>query len=255
MGRDGRVYVLDFARLFPPQSPAVTQESDKRAVFFKMLRPEFVRRCPEALSSDAFTGWGRTNREKYDPAVSRATQLLLDVVVPEFAEKCLRRPDIRERFQEKMHRQGINCRFLGRIRDHVRKRADDADSNNRDVKQLQGHLLNEMVARIIKNLIRAIMRKQMRERGALAEEPYKTVVLEFLNDVVLRGNEQVSDQFWCHDIKLHITSKYGVGLSPTEASTSFHLLNKKSVKVMALLERLQVRSRDDARCFLLLSGI
>ena len=49
-GADGRLYFLDFARLFPPEPPAPGQ----CASMGRNLRPEFVRQHAVALSSDAF---------------------------------------------------------------------------------------------------------------------------------------------------------------------------------------------------------
>jgi len=45
-GKDGLFYVLDFSRTFPPeapQKPAPPPPFRDRSVFYKMLRPEFVR--------------------------------------------------------------------------------------------------------------------------------------------------------------------------------------------------------------------
>lgn len=40
---DGKLYLLDFARLYPPESPFAIKElfdiSQPRAIFYKMLRP------------------------------------------------------------------------------------------------------------------------------------------------------------------------------------------------------------------------
>lgn len=50
-GHDNRFYLIDFARVFPPQAPDKTPGS----VWYKLLRPEFVSRFYKPLSSDAFT--------------------------------------------------------------------------------------------------------------------------------------------------------------------------------------------------------
>ena len=57
LGKDGRYYVLDFARLMPPEAPPSRPLGyESRSVFFRFLRPELVIRHPSRLSSDAFTG-------------------------------------------------------------------------------------------------------------------------------------------------------------------------------------------------------
>lgn len=53
-GYDGKYYVLDFARVFPPQS--LQGSRDGKRVLFELLRPELVRSFRVPLSSDAFTG-------------------------------------------------------------------------------------------------------------------------------------------------------------------------------------------------------
>jgi len=82
LGTDGRYYLLDFARLMPPEaplpesvpsppccdsldlrpwadcvsSPSEDGQVDSRGVFFRMLRPETVCCFRVPLSSDTFTG-------------------------------------------------------------------------------------------------------------------------------------------------------------------------------------------------------
>lgn len=41
-GADGRFYLIDLARVFPPQAP-LRSRTDRRHVFYELLRPEFVR--------------------------------------------------------------------------------------------------------------------------------------------------------------------------------------------------------------------
>jgi hypothetical protein len=53
----GCFYVLDTARVFPPEMSPVRQ-----SIFYQKLRPEFVRLyAPVPLSSDALTSWDRTS--------------------------------------------------------------------------------------------------------------------------------------------------------------------------------------------------
>ena len=58
LGRDGRFYVVDCARVFPPENPpAALEEMEKGALLFKLLRPEFVQGLMTPLSSDSFSGF------------------------------------------------------------------------------------------------------------------------------------------------------------------------------------------------------
>ena len=55
-GTDGRLYLVDFGRLFPPQDPHVLFEGRNRHLY-QLLRPEFVARYPRPLCSDAFSSF------------------------------------------------------------------------------------------------------------------------------------------------------------------------------------------------------
>jgi hypothetical protein len=56
-------------------------------VFYQHLRPEFLRRYPLPLSSDAFTGFGTYQRRVHDREVLDATLYLHNNVIPSFAAK------------------------------------------------------------------------------------------------------------------------------------------------------------------------
>jgi hypothetical protein len=48
VGSDGRYYLLDFQRTFPPEYPA--DDRPKRSVLYNLLRPEFVAKYKIPLS-------------------------------------------------------------------------------------------------------------------------------------------------------------------------------------------------------------
>ena len=59
-GVDGRYYLLDFQRVFPPQNPC---EGDaKKTILYNLLRPEFVANWKKPLSSDALSAFGKHNK-------------------------------------------------------------------------------------------------------------------------------------------------------------------------------------------------
>lgn len=53
-GKDGRVYILDTARVSPPLVP---DRSKKGSFLYRLMRPEFVSSYGVPLSSDAFSGF------------------------------------------------------------------------------------------------------------------------------------------------------------------------------------------------------
>eukprot|EP01087_Luapelamoeba_hula_P004788 TRINITY_DN14754_c0_g1_i1.p1 TRINITY_DN14754_c0_g1~~TRINITY_DN14754_c0_g1_i1.p1 ORF type:complete len:155 (+),score=21.54 TRINITY_DN14754_c0_g1_i1:3-467(+) len=85
VGLDGKHYVVDLARLFPPEAPS---PDEPRAVYYNMLRPELVKNNPVPLSSDALTGWGARDRE-HGPAnsgeVRECSKRLHTQVIPALA--------------------------------------------------------------------------------------------------------------------------------------------------------------------------
>jgi len=86
------LYLLDFARLYPPECYIVTHSffpyPDQRAVFHKMLRPELVAHNDAPLCSDAFTGFIKKDpkRKYHNNQVRLATENLIFHVIPAFAK-------------------------------------------------------------------------------------------------------------------------------------------------------------------------
>ena len=55
-----------------PHRELTREDAADRIVFFQKLRTEFIRSLPFALSSDAFTVWGRMNNTDHNAKVSRS---------------------------------------------------------------------------------------------------------------------------------------------------------------------------------------
>lgn len=129
MGTDGRYYVLDFARTFPPEHPGPARNSCKGSVFFRLLRPEFVKTYKERLSPDALVGWGRADPRQpdYNQQILHATLFLREVLVPTLATELnaeveIQHLDARVGFLKgighRLHSYGVNLRYLGLVRSH-----------------------------------------------------------------------------------------------------------------------------------------
>ena len=60
LGTDGKFYLLDFARLFPPEAPPLDPKERAqygRGIYYNMLRPEFnISYKSASLCSDTFSG-------------------------------------------------------------------------------------------------------------------------------------------------------------------------------------------------------
>lgn len=223
-GQDDRYYLLDFARVYPPE--AMPEGSPKASYLYCLLRPEFVKRNPVPLSSDAFSRFGQHHKDVHEREVVEATQRLHRKVIPRFAA-WLDSQDERRlkglKLTQLMHREGINNRHLGRIRFLV---------SSAPVKQL---LLNEMLSRAIKCSLRLMLRRKMEETTLPSEEPYRRELIDYFNLVL--GKRPESDHFWKVEIKRVLGRKFVNGLSTDEAAADYNL--KRDVSMLTVFTRLQ----------------
>jgi hypothetical protein len=141
LGHDGRFYVLDIARLFPPQSPRVCSHLPTirgQSIFFRLFRPEFLaflRRVGHpALSSDAFSSFGRADKSSHDANCEDATRVLLQVAkahaigLSHESEKVLQGlTPLSGGLRQELHRKGINMRHLGWLRSCIVEAEPEAE--------------------------------------------------------------------------------------------------------------------------------
>lgn len=104
-GPQGRLYAVDFARLFPPEPPGLFYSNNNNNKLSKqddgeedehqkclaphlvrLLRPELVRMNSNALSADAFSLFGALDREENDREVLHCGIKLRDVLIPKAAQ-------------------------------------------------------------------------------------------------------------------------------------------------------------------------
>ena len=175
-GKDNKFYVVDFGRTFPPEAPS---EPGSRKIFYCLLRPEFVRMYHKPLSSDAFSCWGRCNSKIHNQEVREATQYLYDVIIPKFADELYKKKsNVKDiRLTESLHSSGINCRHIGRVRKALQQYGESAAG-------LSKLLMTEMVARLLSGLLKQLLRIEMKKTKIASQEPYKTVVIDFLNSIL-----------------------------------------------------------------------
>ncbi|ELR22968.1 C2 domain containing protein [Acanthamoeba castellanii str. Neff] len=175
LGTDGRFYVLDTARVFPPTTP--TPEL-KGSFLYRLMRPEFVKVNEYPLCSDAYSRWAHDPDnpnvlKQHNAEIVEATNHLVQTVIPAFAffeTIFIESLNAWRSFVEDMrvlvidmHRGGINCRYLGVIRQHV------TNTN------LRKSMLIEMVSRVLKNELR----EHMRNVRSSSEEDNKGVIATF----------------------------------------------------------------------------
>eukprot|EP01114_Cavostelium_apophysatum_P005961 TRINITY_DN1714_c0_g1_i2.p1 TRINITY_DN1714_c0_g1~~TRINITY_DN1714_c0_g1_i2.p1 ORF type:complete len:511 (-),score=123.93 TRINITY_DN1714_c0_g1_i2:421-1953(-) len=216
LGKDGRYYLLDFSRTFPPEAPI---RNCKNAHLSRLLRPEFVRNYPiTSLCSDAFSGFIRGFHEEVNSEVIIATNHLLQVLIPKWSQGELLhliKTSLQEgrgdsfRLTEAIHRVGINCRYLGLVRSHVPK-------SEKDCRYL---ILVEILARCIKNNMRLKLREKVKHLKKPLEEPYRRVVINYLNLVF--GNCEDSDRYWNTHLKDDVKRNFCETLDGEEDSPTF----------------------------------
>lgn len=122
IGTDGRFYLLDFSRVFPPVTPS------KEVVgghLFQYFRGEFVFNFPLfPLCSDAYSRFvlGQPDEKEHQTEIDAATKDLTGITLSNFArdlvtalEEEVRAVGSLKKFRltEEMHRIGMNMRYLG----------------------------------------------------------------------------------------------------------------------------------------------
>lgn len=220
-GFDKRFYLLDFSRLFPPVNP----DKQKSSYLFKLFRAEFVKQYHLPLSSDAFSPFVKNQNEaKHNKDVEEATIYLKTRTIPEFAEK-LKNLSRKHSLTQSLHLNGINVRYLGLVRACL---TDDTEEE----KYWRFMLLLEMLARTLKQKIRLILRREMRNLRQSGEDPYKGVIIKYLNKVF--GNVPESDEYWKKKLKGSLQKKFEGALSEIEKEPDFPLKERISQSVVGL---------------------
>lgn len=241
VGTDNKFYCLDFARVFPPEYINSRQEKEKvvesllnctpqipsNEFLYKLLRPELVKSSPEPLCSDARSGFiysdlhpeelKRANRN-----VALATRSVFETQIPLFASKFSEIPPVdlcKKSFSltNEVHRLGINCRHLGRLRAELLQKHCTSGA---EIAFRPSFVLVEIAARVCKHHIQELWREKMFEIKYPSSEPYKEVAVNYLN--VLLRNE---NNYWTDpsQIKSRIQHAFHLALTKEEMEPSFDL--------------------------------
>lgn len=213
-GFDNSFYLLDLARSFPPEDPVTMTHLEPigEPRFYRVFRPEMLRifrtEGLAALSPDALTRWGSTNKEeseKHNANVKFASQWMVDKHIPACASELddayktgdnnTGAQSIEEnggihKLSVFIHRMGLNLRHLGLLRNHCR------------VAKIKNQLLFRMVAASLTSLLRAQLRSVLSEDQAgnkrqsliLAQSRMRRKVAGFLN--LVSGSGRGWANFW-----------------------------------------------------------
>ena len=251
---------------FPPEAPhGRSNEEGSRTIFYQHLRPEFLRRYPKPLSSDAFSGFGVAAQAEHNTEVLEATEYLYRTVIPAFAEKLDRHCErvqveganaatstTRDDFLSLtagMHRHGVNVRHCGRVRRHCKNHV------------ARTRLLTEMVVRAQKNHLNLLQRHAMHANRNSYHEPTTDIILRFLA-LVLGGQAQVkgggggrspklsrsregecdllnvnTKTYWCENVKQWVDKHFPRGLTADELDPEYDL--RQGINRATWFKRLQ----------------
>eukprot|EP01132_Coremiostelium_polycephalum_P010968 gene10968-13435_t len=177
---DGHFVVIDTARIFPPEKPMTDKIGSH---LYNLLRPELVRSNKVPLSSDAFTKFeGIAEKEKNNEDVERSQKRLFCQIIPNFVLstnqkiKRIKTQNIMELSQmimliDSMHREGINVRYLNRL-----KKTDIHSLDHR----FSTILNTEIISRKIKNRLREYLRTEID-----SSQPDKLKISAFLSRLLI----------------------------------------------------------------------
>lgn len=164
----------------------------KSKSLYNLLRPEFVRSCIKPLSSDAFTGFGRDRAIVHNTEVRKASNRLLEEVIPELCKALDERQLVPSNSHDllcMMKAKGINFRFLG-VMYHCLTLVG-----------LKLMVATQMVTRCVKNILRAQMR-QLKGR----QLDFKEAIVRQCNLVLGKSND--SEMYWSTVLRLLMLEKY-----------------------------------------------
>eukprot|EP01091_Cochliopodium_minus_P008352 TRINITY_DN1876_c1_g1_i2.p1 TRINITY_DN1876_c1_g1~~TRINITY_DN1876_c1_g1_i2.p1 ORF type:complete len:1315 (-),score=354.21 TRINITY_DN1876_c1_g1_i2:100-3675(-) len=161
-GYDGNYYILDFSRLLPCD---YIDKKKQGSIFYRMFRPEFVSNYKIPLCSDSFSGFldisqlpTCNNEIKFahkflNEIILKFSQKLSQEVIPVFSKhKKYTNVEISKSLTERMHSEGINIRYAGRVRYQC--------ENDR----WNSYLMLEMVGRTIKRQAKEYFRLELSKK-------------------------------------------------------------------------------------------
>jgi len=164
---------------------------------YALLRPEFVRRYPVALSPDAFSRFQADSDEAQvlNQHVTEATESLiaeLPRVASELCSKAIRLrsesiPITSLNISLELHVRGVNIKYLGKIYGRL-----ETLGSKTDLCQL---LLVEIIARTFKHImVQKMQQFAFDHRRLCTEWNFSSLMVEYLN--LLLGNHSIVDEFW-----------------------------------------------------------
>ncbi|KAN0003830.1 hypothetical protein ACTFIZ_009989 [Dictyostelium cf. discoideum] len=195
LGSDNRFYLLDFARLSPPEPP-----KHRGSYLYKLLRLELVRKYQKPLCSDAFSPMSSIDIDIHNVEVQEAYDDLINNIIPIFSKDIQTRDEICfvsnssveilrqannkiKDISKLLHAEGINVRYIGEVASHCTSFA------------FKRFFTIEAMVRTLKSLARELLRREMKKTHLPSDYPYRNLLLNFLN-LIFDDYKGKTELFW-----------------------------------------------------------
>lgn len=197
------LYALNLCEVFPIDHPM--GENFKNLNTSSRLRPEFVRNYKAVLSSDAFTtyAYSRKEKEQNDSEVLLASKYLRETWIPQFVKKLddlVILPIDSKSFTEELHSHGINMRHIGII------------AKSTKLPYVRDLCFIEMVARACKCIFRNRLRKAVFHfrsvEATRIDEEMKSYIVSFFQSLLNEGSQR--EKFWEEKLFETIATKFQI---------------------------------------------
>ncbi|EAL69344.1 hypothetical protein DDB_G0276089 [Dictyostelium discoideum AX4] len=195
LGSDNRFYLLDFARLSPPEPP-----KHRGSYLYKLLRLELVRKYQKPLCSDAFSPMSSIDIDMHNVEVQEAYDDLINNIIPKFSKFIQTRDEICfqtnssveilrqannkiKDISKLLHAEGINVRYIGEVASHCTSIG------------YKRFFTIEAIVRTLKSLARELLRREMKKTHLPSDYPYRNLLLNFLN-LIFDDYKGKTELFW-----------------------------------------------------------
>lgn len=209
--------ILAVDRTFPCEPPG-----EKISNTHNLLRPELVQLSSIPLSSDSFSELGIMDSHIHNNEVLDIVNRLKYRIIPQFAATYSKKDisHVKRNLCQLMHNSGINLRHLGLLR-----------SSAKNIR-FKSVLLDEMVARVVKNMIRFDLRQIWKKYSVLpSQAPFREIIIQHLNKLV-----SLDDGYW-KEVKTQIINKFEGALVGVELEDTWNMRSYCSIHF--ILERIQ----------------
>ncbi|EGC31469.1 hypothetical protein DICPUDRAFT_89640 [Dictyostelium purpureum] len=203
-GTDGRYYIVDSARLLPPEKPQIGITG---GFLYKLFREEFVKKYETQLCSDSFSNFQVVDLEFYNREIEKATNYLITKIIPNFVDTVLLKENTvlkRLNLKELLHSNGINLRYYGLVLYQLVAAGNSLKIVLNRIEVLKGKVIVEMLSR----LLRFVVFSEMRKLNEQEDREHLQIVLNHLNLILPVVPSVNSHLYWVNFIANALSAKF-----------------------------------------------